>query len=68
MTSEAIAGSADAGQYPEPLLAESSDAPTTLIWHSVKPFYACELHLFPTHRMVVALYLFCTRYPAFEWI
>lgn len=41
----AIAGSADAGQYPEPLLAESSDAPTTLIWHSVKLFYAYELHL-----------------------
>jgi hypothetical protein len=40
----AIAGSADAGQYAEQLLAESSEAPTQLTWHSVKLLYAYQLH------------------------
>ena len=40
----AIAGSADTRRFAEPLLAESADAPTQLIWHSVKLLYAYELH------------------------
>jgi tetratricopeptide (TPR) repeat protein len=40
----AIAGSADTRRLAEPLLAESADAPTQLIWHSVKLLYAYQLH------------------------
>jgi TolB-like protein/Flp pilus assembly protein TadD len=40
----ALMGSADAGRYAEPLMAESADAPTQLIWHSVKLLYAYQLH------------------------
>jgi TolB-like protein/Tfp pilus assembly protein PilF len=40
----AIAGSADTQRFAEPLLAESADAPTQMIWHSVKLLYAYELH------------------------
>jgi eukaryotic-like serine/threonine-protein kinase len=40
----AIAGSADAAPYAEALLAESADAPTQLIWHSVKLVHAYLLH------------------------
>ena len=40
----AIAGSADAGRFAEALLAESADAPTQLIWHSVKLVHAYQLH------------------------
>lgn len=40
----AIAGSADARKFAEALLEESADAPTQLIWHSVKLLYACQLH------------------------
>ena len=40
----AIAGSADAGRFAEALLAESADAPTQLIWHSVKLLHAYQLH------------------------
>ena len=45
MTQEAMLGQPTRGSTAEPLLAESSDAPTTLIWHSAKLFYAYELHL-----------------------
>jgi TolB-like protein len=40
----AITGSPDARRLAEPLLAESADAPTELIWHSVKLLYAYQLH------------------------
>ena len=40
----AIAGSPDVGRFTEPLLAESADAPTQLIWHSVKLLHAYQLH------------------------
>ena len=40
----ALSGSADTQRFAEPLLAESADAPTQMIWHSVKLLYAYELH------------------------
>ena len=40
----AITGSPDARRFAEPLLAESADAPTEVIWHSVKLLYAYQLH------------------------
>ena len=40
----AIAGSADTKRFAEALMEESADAPTQLIWHSVKLLYAYELH------------------------
>ena len=40
----AIAGSPDVTRLTEPLLAESADAPTALIWHSVKLLHAYQLH------------------------
>jgi TolB-like protein/Flp pilus assembly protein TadD len=40
----AIAGSADAERFAQPLLAESADAPTQMIWHSVKLLHAYQLH------------------------
>jgi TolB-like protein/tetratricopeptide (TPR) repeat protein len=40
----AIAGSPDVTRFAQPLLAESADAPTQLIWHSVKLLHAYELH------------------------
>ena len=40
----AITGSPDARRFAEPLLAESADAPTEMIWHSVKLLYAYQLH------------------------
>jgi tetratricopeptide (TPR) repeat protein len=40
----AIMGSPDVRRFAEPLLAESADAPTGVIWHSVRLLYACQLH------------------------
>jgi Tfp pilus assembly protein PilF len=40
----AIAGSPDLRRFTEPLLEESADAPTQLIWHSVKLLHAYRLH------------------------
>ena len=40
----AIVGSPEVGRFAEPLLAESADAPTQLIWHSVKLLLAYQLH------------------------
>ena len=39
-----IAGSPDVARFTQPLLAESADAPTSLIWHSVKLLHAYQLH------------------------
>jgi len=40
----AIVGSSDTRRFAESLMAESADAPTEQIWHSVKLLYAYELH------------------------
>ena len=40
----AITGAPDVRRLAEPLLAESADAPTELIWHSVKLLDAYQLH------------------------
>jgi hypothetical protein len=39
-----LAGSPDASQFTEPLLANSSNAPTQLLTHVVKLLYAFQLH------------------------